>query len=96
MKSSSSVTTSEAHAPTPSAADESDLERVKQVAWGGSRRRGWELERGRRKERDMGPGSATDLPHDPREGLRNAQFSSVRREDTGSGQGRHRRHNPLI
>lgn len=32
MKSSSSVTTSEAHPSTPSSSDESDLERVKQVA----------------------------------------------------------------
>lgn len=37
MKSSSSVTTSEVHPSTPSSSDESDLERVKQVAWGG----GW-------------------------------------------------------
>lgn len=35
MKSSSSMTTSEAHTSTPSSGDESDLERVKQVAWRG-------------------------------------------------------------
>ena len=50
MKSSSSVATSEAHPPTPSSSDESDLERVKQVgegtggeAWGIERRSGSRL-----------------------------------------------------
>lgn len=75
MKSSSSVTTSEAHPAPPSSGDESDLERVKQVAWLGD----WGCgsggyKRGHRKKRDLGLNSATDLPCDSRKGLGDTQF----------------------
>lgn len=65
MKSSSSVTTSEAHPSTPSSSDESDLERVKQVAQGeGPGVRIGGLERGHRKTGDLGPNAAAALPCD--------------------------------
>lgn len=52
MKSSSSVTASEAHPATSSSSDESDLERVKQVLWG------WRIERSYRKKGELDSCSA--------------------------------------
>lgn len=67
MKSSPSITASEAQSSTHSSGEESDLERVKQVTWDGGWGGGWKLDRGHRKGGDLRPDLLLDCGS--REGL---------------------------